>query len=689
MKTRRLSSRRHGALRDDHELLEQVVGALNAPLELKEVLRLLGDVVLEASAAERFSVFLLDGRRLVPAVAVGPHHDEELWRAFCTMGPIDLAPAQWDELDGGVAVTIHDARRSSLIPSAWVAQFSLRTLVLVPLFAKGQPCGLMVVDWSDVRDVPEQMLSILEALGSYVAVAVTTVAPLDTAQRRARLQETLAQAAKALAPSLPPAEIVGHLGTAYKRLLEPAVCGVALVDADKSVMTTVASPERPELRPLPLSEIPDRIVRCLGEAWAVEKHPVELGDDRWLADLLGGHEAGASWYLALPLLCDGHTRGGVLLGFRADVRIDGEARAAAQSLAALGTAALERHELLTRLDRQLGRLDLLYHANRTLADGADAAALLAKLNDALSSHGIRVTGLTFRDRRLRRHFGSDTPTEEERRRWRGNDGSAVLEDGSLAVTIRLGARLVGTLRVYPGDLDGEQVSFLEALAGELAEVAMRRALRSEIEEATRARAVAAERERFAADLHDTAGQVFVAMNLLARSLAESVPPDTSWATDARRLAELADQGNAAIDEAVRALAFFPVARRGLEPSLRALAESVSSDSGLEITVGVDGPARRLPVSVQRAFYRVAHEAITNAWRHAGCHAVRVELEIEAGTARIRVTDDGAGISPDPQPGLHIGLTSMRRAVEEIGGVVEISHSVPNGTVVEAAVELEG
>lgn len=673
---------------DEHELLEQVVAALNAPLELKEVLRLLGDIALEASDAERFSLFLLDGRQLVPAVAIGPRHDERLWQAFCSMGPIDLEPSQWSAIAGSGGVAIHDARGSDLIPADWVAQFSLRTLVLVPLRARGELRGLMALDWSDVREVPDRTVAVLETLASYVAVAVKTAIPLDAVERRAQLQETLAHAAKVLASPLPPSEIVDHLSSAYMQLLDPAVCGVALVDADQATMTTVASPNRPELKPIALSEIPDHLLQLLGDTWAEDKRPIALGDDPWLSELLDGDEAGATSYVALPLLCDGHTRGGVLLGFAGDAGLDSEAKAAAQSLAAIGTAALERHELLTRLDRQVDRLDVLYHASRTLADGADAAALVAKLTEALASHGIEVSGLTFRDRRLKRFFGGAPPTDEEREAWRNDEPSAVLADGSLAVPMRIGPRLVGALRVRPADLDAEQVSFLEALAGELAEVAMRRALRSEVEEAARERAVTAERERFAADLHDTAGQVFVAMNLLARALAESVPPDTSWATDAARLAELADQGNGAIDDAVRALAFFPVARRGLVPSLRALAASIGNDSGLDIAVDVHGRARRLPANVQRAFYRVAHEAITNAWRHANCATVRVELEMTSRQARLRVTDNGVGLSAEPQPGLHIGLTSMRRAVDEIAGVLEIGDADPHGTMVEAAVDLK-
>jgi signal transduction histidine kinase len=246
--------------------------------------------------------------------------------------------------------------------------------------------------------------------------------------------------------------------------------------------------------------------------------------------------------------------------------------------------------------------------------------------------------------------------------------------------------VVGALHVRPGELSSEQLALLEALGSALADAARRGALRGEVETAAAGRAVAAERERIASDLHDTVGQLFVAIGLLARRHAEELPWDSPWAVRTRRLAELADQGKWEIDQAVRALAFVPAARRGLGPSLRALGRSVAADSGIEVLVEVEGRAVRLAPRIEQALYRVAHEALINAWRHARCGVVRAELRFERDAVSLRIQDDGVGLQlRHPEDGVHMGIDGMRRAVNEVEGSIRVRTARPRGVVVEARV----
>jgi signal transduction histidine kinase len=353
-------------------------------------------------------------------------------------------------------------------------------------------------------------------------------------------------------------------------------------------------------------------------------------------------------------------------------------------LADIAAAAIERHELVGRLGQQLRQLDALHHVSAALTEGADAKRLVDDLNRLLSGHGIEVVGITFRDRRLARHLGGDEPDPQERAAWRAGVGSALLADGSVSLPMRLGSRLVGMLRVKPSNLTTAQRTFLDALARGLAEVANRGVLRDAVEEAARESAVAADRERMADDLHDTAGQVFVAIGLLARRQASLLPHDSEEANAVRRLAELADGGKWEIEQAVRALPFVPAPKRGLVSSIRALARSLTTDSGIDIQVAIEGEPARLDARVERALYRVFHQALTNAWRHARCRVVRAELTFTDDGVRLTVCDDGVGLkSRGDDDRIHVGLAGMRRAVAEIGGTVDIRNTTPTGVLVDA------
>ena len=130
-------------------VLQRAVAALNSTLELREVLRILAEATLEATGAARCTLFLLDDGVFTPAVALGVRENEDLWRAFREMPPVTLDPEQARLFRRFRAVAISDARSDPLVPRPWVDRFELRALVLVPLLAMGEPCGLSLIHISE------------------------------------------------------------------------------------------------------------------------------------------------------------------------------------------------------------------------------------------------------------------------------------------------------------------------------------------------------------------------------------------------------------------------------------------------------------------------------------------------------------------------------------------------------------
>ena len=95
---------------------------------------------------------------------------------------------------------------------------------------------------------------------------------------------------------------------------------------------------------------------------------------------------------------------------------------------------------------------------------------------------------------------------------------------------------------------------------------------------------------------------------------------------------------------------------------------------------LQGPMPALSPEVELVIYRVAQEALTNAFRHADASQMRVALErTQDDVIVLRVSDDGRGL-PAALPTPASGLAGMRERAILIGGKIEIQS--PPGAGVE-------
>lgn len=668
--------------------LERIALALNSTLELREVLRALAAETLATAGAGRATIFVLDNGALHPAVSRGSVSDVALREAFAAMPPIELTPERAAAIQMGSAVVLHDPAETGLCPREWIDRFDVRCLVLVPLLAGGEPCGLMTIDFPERRSLSRGELATLEAVGSFAGVAVRNARTYEAARRTARLQAGLARAAATLASPLRPEEVAGRLCAAATDLLDARRSIVVSLGADDTTVSPViACGVDAAIEPADLADVPPLIRDTLTTTWTESPgRACRFDGSEWLTGLLGGGDAGLTRHLVIPLLTKGSPSGAAVLAFDRSAALDAEALSAAEGLAAIAGAAMERHALLERQEQQVLQLDILYRLSTALAERADAGRLTATLNNLLAPTGLAVTGMAFKSRALIRHLGGDTPTAAERDSWRAGGGPGQLPDGCLSVPMRAGRSVIGSLRVRPAALSPRERAFVEALAAGVADVVHRGALREAVEEAGRERAITAERERIAADLHDTVGQQFVAVGLMANRLVEQLPPGSPFGAKVARLAEIAASGKFETDQAVRALAFVPSNRRGLVPALKGLCRSIAEDSGLDVIVEVSRSTNRIAAGSARALYRVAFEALTNAWRHAHCSTVSVQLMQTADAVTLRVRDDGIGLGSRSVGDLAgTGTWSMRRTMAEVDGRLRIRAGHPRGVEVTATV----
>ena len=120
--------------------------------------------------------------------------------------------------------------------------------------------------------------------------------------------------------------------------------------------------------------------------------------------------------------------------------------------------------------------------------------------------------------------------------------------------------------------------------------------------------------------------------------------------------------------------------------LEAHADTFTAISSIPTKVVRTGKEPPLPPATTRTLLSIAHNALTNAFRHSQARQVTVELEFKENGLRMCLSDDGIGLADDYTEHGH-GLKNMRADAERIGGrfVVE-SGTSGQGTSVTCAVE---
>ena len=266
--------------------------------------------------------------------------------------------------------------------------------------------------------------------------------------------------------------------------------------------------------------------------------------------------------------------------------------------------------------------------------------------------------------------------------------AAMRLDSKLAVWV-LGLNLItlGAVAAFSAHWGGVLGTLVGAVPWFLVMRQMRRMreqnIALEASQAAEARAAAAaERGRVAREMHDVLAHTLSALALqleTTRLLAHDrgVDPDVSRAIDQAH--GLAAGG---LEEARRAIS---TARGDPLPGperVRSLAEAVSEQSGLPVTVDVWGEPRELAADARLAVYRTAQEALTNVRRHATPDRVEVRLDYRDDAVALVVEDHGAVAAAAPA-GAGYGLAGMRERAASVGGAIEAGPRAAGGFRVAA------
>jgi signal transduction histidine kinase len=206
-----------------------------------------------------------------------------------------------------------------------------------------------------------------------------------------------------------------------------------------------------------------------------------------------------------------------------------------------------------------------------------------------------------------------------------------------------------------------------------------------LEEASRTRVLMADRERIGRELHDGTIQSLYAAGLMIESASYLM--DESHDQSKAKLAQVMQSLNDTIQEIRRYifdLRSEPQAGSSdLEHSLSQLAGDLRINTLLSVDVVLDGhDPHELSPEQQQHILRIVQEAFVNTARHAQAKRVSVRLQWAEERLRLRIADDGIGLTASPNAGRGHGLRNMRERANLLGGRLTVKSQPGRGVVIE-------
>jgi signal transduction histidine kinase/ligand-binding sensor domain-containing protein len=203
-----------------------------------------------------------------------------------------------------------------------------------------------------------------------------------------------------------------------------------------------------------------------------------------------------------------------------------------------------------------------------------------------------------------------------------------------------------------------------------------------------------ERLRIARELHDTLLQDFQAVLLFLQTASREFktrPNEAQLLLD-RAIAITAEAVTKGRN-AIQGLRSFTTETSSLASALNTLGDELTGDRANQdcpaVNVHVEGATKDLHPNLRDDVWRIASEALRNAFLHA--QAKRIEVDIRYGTERfrVRVRDDGRGIDPQimgdrGRPG-HWGLRGMHERAKLVGGNLEVWSKCESGTEIQLTI----
>ena len=188
-----------------------------------------------------------------------------------------------------------------------------------------------------------------------------------------------------------------------------------------------------------------------------------------------------------------------------------------------------------------------------------------------------------------------------------------------------------------------------------------------------------ERRRISRELHDSTGQLLVALKLNVDQLKSEFTSANGNGEGQRILQDT----EAVVEEMSRQLRTMSyllhpplLDEAGLASALRWYVDGFATRSSLQVTLDVPSDLGRLPQVLEITIFRLVQECLTNIHRHSGSKTGCIRIVSKDNEVLVDVSDEGKGFSFESsvegrtsRPG--VGILGMRERVHRFGGTLEI------------------
>ena len=208
-----------------------------------------------------------------------------------------------------------------------------------------------------------------------------------------------------------------------------------------------------------------------------------------------------------------------------------------------------------------------------------------------------------------------------------------------------------------------------------------------------------ERTRIARELHDTLLQSFQGLTLHFARARNLLPGRTAEAIQTLDTAlDGAEQAIVESREAIHDLRSPTIAPTTLEEQIKTLGENlvttgIAKKETIQFRIVLEGSVYPLRADMRIEIFRIAREALRNAFSHSKGTLIETELTYTESLFRLRVRDDGKGIAADERNRAerngHWGLRGMQERAEHLGGELEVWSEPGAGTEIELRVPAAG
>jgi len=329
-----------------------------------------------------------------------------------------------------------------------------------------------------------------------------------------------------------------------------------------------------------------------------------------------------------------------------------------------------------------------------LSAGKTSVVAVAELADFLAlrrlmpGSELEVTGIVATDWKFDPSQWPATIPDRMTVIVRSTDDVRLLRSPSWWTPTRLGILLGGVATVLAGSLAWawllrRQVQAQAALLA--AEMRSRRDAAVEFD------ATLKERNRLAANLHDTLLQTLGGIGFQLDACEGSRSQDEAESKvhfDVAR--RMVNHATGELHNSVWAMRSLPIREQTFPEAIKTLAGRIGEGHAAQIDVQTSGQLDDVPDFVAGNLLLIVQEAVYNALRHGRPKTITVQVSDQRPTHSIRATvsDDGVGFPVGRQQGVeqgHFGLHGMRERAERLGGSLSIESEPGGGTAVSIEV----